>query len=130
VNIGAAAGGQAKVVEASLTLNQGNFRPHFPAGAQISWSGSGAIILQDGEILGGPGNSEIRGISNVVQSYQSGVPVTDPDCPDTGSRTTTITLIPGARWGFTRDGGLIGSVTASPATLPWGQYQVGNTGTL
>lgn len=130
VNIGAAAGGQAKVVEATLTLNQGNFRPHFPAGAQISWSGPGSLILQDGEILGGPGNSEIRGISNVVQSYQSGVPVTDPDCPDTGSRTTNITLTPGARWGFTRDGGLIGSVTASPATLPWGQYQVGNTGTL
>ncbi len=106
------------LLTADFQFGPGKFRPHFPNGPTLSWTGSGDQSVN--KDLVDPTVGGLAGANFFAQGYAR-------DCTDVGCGGTNgpafITAVPTtAHLSFTRDGGLQTRVdlpTASPITWGW-----------
>ena len=106
------------LLTADFKFGPGNFRPHFPYGPALSWSGAGAQAIVKDQV--NPSVGGLTGANSFAQGYAR-------DCTEVGCGGTNgpafITAVPStAHLSFTRDGGLQTPVdlpTAAPITWGW-----------
>jgi hypothetical protein len=105
------------VLTAAFQFTAGSFQSHHPFNASVAWSGTGTLLLDQGQVV--PGSSSLTQPEMGQFPYQAG-------CSQGGScaqvQAVTWPFLATSDWQFTLDGGLRAPVQfAQDEVLRWGK---------
>jgi hypothetical protein len=99
----------------SIDLGAGDFKPHFPRGVDLSWTGVGAVVIFGDVVV--PASSFISGVSLIDLKYS-------PNCLSGTCQEGSDILVrlnpDGGQLNFTADGGISRVGTLLDTDISWG----------